>query len=440
MTKTNNKAVEEYLICGLFSGAGGLDVGIEKAGFKVAVAVEIDPYAAETYRVNNPDVEVLCTDIRNVTGTMLKQIIESKYGPNKKLICVGGSPCQSWSSFKEELSGSKKGLEDDRGQLIFEYLRIITELQPEFILFENVPYMVGPRHLPAFNQFKEEIRKKTGLVLDYKVLSALDYGVAQKRERVFMIGRKPNVPNPFEFLQPIKGPKTLREQLRNVPASEYAVFSPKDAEVMKRIAPGKCWNSLPSHEAMRALGKDYLGVCEACKREYNPFTKTECTCGHSVFRNVYGKMTSYYRRLSWDAPAPTVCAVGPVKAWGAMGHPDENRGLSWREYARLQGFDDDYVFCGPLHEIYKQIGNAVCVKLAQALGLAILRAIVSARPGKQPNWNSWIERFVHHPKKDTLTTLERDFLSTLYQKLKQNSHIPDRYEVYLKETWNRLSS
>lgn len=436
-----NQSIEEYVVVGLFSGAGGLDVGIEKAGFRVAVAIEIDPYAAETYHLNNPHVEVLCMDIKDVTGEMIKEIVRKKYGPNKKIIAIGGSPCQSWSQFKEDIKDSKKGLEDDRGMLIFQYLRVITELQPEFILFENVSHMVGERHLPAFNKFKEEIQKRTGLFLDYRVLTSLDYGVAQKRERVFMFGRKANVPNPFDFLQPVTGPKTLREQLQGVPLSEFATFNGKDKEIMRKIQPGKCWSSLSPQDALAALGRNYLGVCTKCNREFQPQKNRSCNCGNTEFRNVYGKMTSYYRRLSWDSPAPTICSVGPVKPWGSLGHPEENRGLSYRECARIQGFDDDYEFVGPLDEKYKQIGNAVSIPLAKALGLAMLRAIIASRSTQtQGEWSSWISRFFQHPKKDNLTSLERDFLNKLYQKIRQQEPIPEKYAEYLTDTWDRLSS
>jgi DNA (cytosine-5)-methyltransferase 1 len=436
--KINN---HEFVVVGLFAGAGGLDTGLMQAGLPVALAIDIDPVACETYRANHPHTVVWNRDICTVTGEEIRTITG-----NKRIIVAGGSPCQSWSEFKLEIKGSKTGVEDERGRLIYEYLRIVEELQPDVIVFENVPFMVSEQHLPEFQKFRQKLQERTGLILEYKILNALDFGQAQLRERVIMIGTKPNIPNPFQFLKPINGPKTLREALANCPPSEYFHFKKTDAEIMKKIGEGQCWNVLQPHEAYAAMGKDYRGICLDCGHSF--IGTNRCPkCQSTNFKNGKG-VTSYYRRLSFDKPAYTICAVPTNKAHGMLAHPTEQRCLSIRECARLQGFPDDYVFKGNIFEQQRQIGNAVAVGKARAIGLAIIEALKHAKfnsseeqpaPVLTAKQTKWLQVIITHPNRHLLSELEKDFIRIAYQRYKAKQAFPPKYDVYLQEIVSKLT-
>lgn len=428
MIKNNNVVVID-----IFCGAGGLGTGLRHAGFDVALAIDNDPIACETYQLNHPNTVVWCKDIKEVTGSMIREIVG-----HADVILAGGSPCQSWSEMQEDIGG-KQGLDDPRGQLIYEYLRVVEELQPRFTLFENVSYLVSDKHLPSFMKFKAELHRRSGLHLEYQVLNAINYGQAQLRERVILIGSREVKVNPFQFLKPIAGPATLREQLENVPSSEYAAFNDFQKEIMSHIPEGKCWNVLSPDLAMKALGKDYRAVCLSCKLTFQPQFKP-CSCGHTKFKNGYG-ITSFFRRLAWDKPCYTVCTVSPTKSHGMLAHPSEERGLSVREAARLQGFPDNYEFKGTMQDKYRQIGNSVPVGMATAVGSAIYEAIVSDVPMEPTHdWAIWIEMFRNHPMSKNFSLLERDFLNGLFLKIKTNKSIPIKYESYLSDMWERMNA
>ncbi|MED4852225.1 DNA cytosine methyltransferase [Caldifermentibacillus hisashii] len=417
---------KEYAVVSLFSGCGGLDLGLTQAGFSVELAIEIDPVACETYKINHPKTIVWNKDVTTVSGKEIKKVIG-----NKKIIVAGGSPCQSWSEFKLEMKNNKTGLEDYRGQLIYEYLRLVEELQPEMIVFENVPYMVSKQHLPAFQEFKEKLHKRTGLSLEYKILNAFHFGQAQLRERVIMIGRKEGIPNPFHFLKCIEGAKTLREALKDCPSSEYFPFKKSDKEVMKSIKEGQCWNVLPPNIAYQVMGKNYRGICLDCG---HPFTgRNQCPkCNSYRFKNGKG-ITSYLRRLSWDKPSYTVCAVPTNKTHGMLAHPTEQRCLSIRECARLQGFPDTFIFKGNIIEKQKQIGNAVPVGMAKAVGLAMMEALT-----REKETTKMLEYIVHHPNRFILTELEKDFVRLCLKKQQDQKKFPEKYSTYLKEIIRKI--
>lgn len=434
--KFNHK---EFAVVSIFSGAGGLDQGLVEAGFPIDLAIEWEQVACDTYQVNHPNSVVWFRDIRTVTGEEIRKVVG-----NRKIILAGGSPCQSFSDFQNERVGSKKGLEDERGQLVFDYVRLVKELQPVCVVFENVENLVT-QHIDSFNLFREHLLKISGLNVSYKVLNSLDFGVAQQRKRVFLVGVRKGLEDPLAKLKPIKGPKTLREALVNVPESEFATFDPKSEQIMKMIPEGKCWNALPTHMAMKALGKDYRAVCRSCNTTFKPQYQPNCPkCGSSDFKNGYG-VTSYFRRLAWDKPSPTLCAVGVVKPHGAMGHPDFNRGLSIAESKRVMGFPDHYVLKGTLAQQYRQLGNAVTPGVARAIGFAIMEVLQNNNRFTQENRGivntgvkECLDKLIQHPLRAWLTSLEKDFLSSLYKRVMNGEPISDKHVMYLKETYMKL--
>lgn len=440
MMKNSDSKNQNYVGLGVFSGAGGLDFGLMLAGIDISLAIDFDQKACETYKLNHPHTTVWNRDISTITGKEIRQVIG-----DRPVIVVGGPPCQSWSDFQNEIEGSQKGIDDKRGQMIYQYLRIAEELQPIAVVFENVPHMVtNINHLKEFEKFKSKLAEKTGLRLDYQVLNAIDYGDAQLRERVIMIGTKPNVPNPFQFLQKKKGHQTLREALRDVPKSEYFHFKKTDKEVMKMIREGQCWKALPTDIAFSHMQSKYRGICLDCNNNFIGFKQCP-NCKSYRIKNGYG-VTSYLRRLSWDKPSPTICAVPTNKTHGLLAHPSEERCLSIRECARLQGFPDDYQFVGNIFEQQRQIGNAVSVSKAKAIGSALLQALSSVQQQQPEQPSSYdvnieaIKYIVNNPNRFFLSELEKDFIRIAYKRYKDKLEFPQKYSVYFKEIILKLSS
>ncbi len=319
----------------LFSGAGGLDLGLEQAGLTCAVCVENDKHAAATLRANGRTV--LERDIRSVTAADLGS-------PD---VLVGGPPCQDFSN-----AGPKTGLNGTRGSLVFEFARWVNELQPRFFLFENVEGLKGRGLDAVLDAFHE-----AGYVTAYGMLDAVDFGAAQHRRRLIIIGScdpaiKPWLPSPTHsgsHPDPAYRWKTFAEATASITHHTFKPYSTKMRAIMLQVPEGGDWRSLPP----------------------GTFPGFEASDG--------GK-TGAYRRLSRNEPAPTLVASGPVQQTTVLGHPTEDRPLSVEEYARLQGFPDDYKFVDRRDRRYEAIGNAVAVPMAKALGMTLL----ALARGEQP--------------------------------------------------------
>ncbi|WP_121616824.1 DNA cytosine methyltransferase [Virgibacillus halodenitrificans] len=424
---------QEYVVVSLFSGAGGLDTGLESAAIPISLAIDFDEKACETYALNHKNTIVWNRDISTVTGEEIRKTVG-----NKPMLLIGTPPCQSWSEFKAEINGSKKGIEDKRGQLIYQYLRLVIELEPEAIVFENVPYMVtNSKNLAEFNGFKEQLQKHTGLHLEYQILNAIDYGQAQRRERVIMVGTKADIPSPFRYLRKIDGPKTLRKALKDIPSSDFFHFRKTDKHIMKKIKEGQCWNVLQPEEAYQFMKEDYRGICLDCGTSFQG--EKRCPKCHSTrFKNGRG-ITSYLRRLSWNQPSPTICAVPTNKTHGMLAHPTEERCLSIRESARLMGFPDAYQFAGTIFEQQRQIGNAVPTGMGKAIGNALIEALKNRSSSTKEPMVRWLQYVVTHSERFRLSELEKDFVRISYKRYKFKQPFPQKYEVYIKEIAKKLT-
>ena len=246
------KAKKSYNVLELFAGAGGLALGLEKAGFNTVGLNEINKYACSTLRKNRPNWNVIEEDIISITKNGIKNYI----GKDTKVdILSGGYPCQSFS-----YAGKKLGLEDTRGTLFYYYAEILKELRPKMFLAENVKGLLthdNGRTLKTMIEVFEEI----GYSVSYEVLNAKYYGVAQKRERIVIIGirkeyktRGVNVAFPKKFERLL----TLKEVLKNVPYSEGAKYPEKKKKVLEIIPPGGYWRDLPENIAREYMGKSYF--------------------------------------------------------------------------------------------------------------------------------------------------------------------------------------
>lgn len=318
----------------LFSGAGGLDLGFERAGFEILIANELDKTIWETYEKNH-NAKLLKKDIRNIPSSSF---------PDCDGI-IGGPPCQSWSE-----AGALRGINDPRGKLFYQYIRILKDKRPKFFLAENVKDMMANRHAEAVKNIISEF-ETAGYDVFIHLLNAADYGVAQDRQRVFYIGFRKDLNINFNFPLPDKNKLTLKD----------VIYDLKDSSLP----------ALPKNKS-RFLS------CFVANHEY-------FTGSFSPF------FMSRNRVRSWDAQAFTVQASGrhcqlhpqapPMpkinknKNIFAPGYEALYRRLTVRECARIQGFPDDFIFYYTnLNDGYKMIGNAVPVVLSEKIALAIKKS------------------------------------------------------------------
>ena len=355
-------------VVSLFTGAMGLDLGLEETGFQTAVAVESNQDAAGTIRSNRPHIPVIERPIAQVTTAEILEKAGLRAG--EVTLVAGGPACQSFST-----AGKREALGSKSGSLIYQFVRVVREARPEFFVMENVRGLLssavvhrplnrrGPGHPPLRDE--EELgsafRKVTGLLgalgyhVVFDVLNAADFGVAQTRQRLVLIGSRDG--RPVTMPTPSHGEdgrgnrpawRTLREALAGVPkgGTEHVQFVPSRRRYLAHVPPGGNWRDLPEETRAEALGGAH---------------------------GSWGGRTGFLRRLSWDRPCPTLNTDPDHKAT-ALCHPDELRPLSVPEYARVQGFPDDWVVEGSVRSKYRQLGNAVPVGLGKALGLTVVRA------------------------------------------------------------------
>jgi DNA (cytosine-5)-methyltransferase 1 len=332
------KAGKQYNVLELFAGAGGLACGLEKAGFNTIGLVEIDKYAAQTLRINRPNWNVIEKDIVEVASHGIYNYIPKEVDID---LLSGGYPCQAFS-----YAGHKRGLDDIRGTMFYYYASILEQVKPKMFLAENVKGLIthdGGKTLKTMLGVFESI----GYNVNYYILKAIDYNVAQKRERTVIVGIRNDIherylpPRPYEY-KPV-----LRDVLRNVPASQGERYPEKKRKVLELVPPGGYWRDLPESIAKEYMGKSYYSG---------------------------GGRTGMARRISWDEPCLTL-TCSPAQKQTERCHPDEIRPFTVREYARIQSFPDEWAFFGSMGQQYKQIGNAVPVEMAKAVGLSIISVL-----------------------------------------------------------------
>ena len=323
----------------LFAGAGGLALGLEEAGFENLLSNDFDKDSCDTLKLNRPNWNVVCDSVENLAEKDLLKMLNIKEGELDLL--SGGYPCQSFS-----YAGKRLGLNDVRGTMFYYYAKILKQLKPKIFLAENVKGLVshdGGKTLQTMINVFEEI----GYRVQYRVLNAWDYGVAEKRERVVIIGIRNDIQVDYEYPTPHDYKPVLRDVLKNVPKSEGATYPQSKKEVFDLVPPGGCWRDLPED-----IARSYM------KGSYN----------------LGGGKTGMARRISWDEPSLTILCSPCMKQTDRC-HPDETRPFTVRESARIQSFPDTWQFCGNLHSKYKQIGNAVPVNLAKEIGLSFIKVL-----------------------------------------------------------------
>lgn len=347
-------------VISLFSGAMGLDIGLAKAGLNVVIGQDFDVSCVKTMWANGH--KVLEGDIREIEPQQLLSLTGLHIG-EPFLIC-GGPPCQPFST-----AGKRLGINDPRGSLFMDFIRMIDYIRPRFFVMENVKgIMSAPlKHVPLAERDEKDPEQRLGTVLDvilsefnklgyktvYGVLDAVNYGVPQFRERFVLIGSRDNediflpIPTHFQMHQNQEYQwKSVRSVIEDLEfdSGECATLSDERLKFLKMVPEGGNWRDLPEDIIPIAMGGAY-------------------TSG--------GGKVGFYRRLSYDQPSPTV-VTSPVQKATMMCHPTQNRPLSVKEYARIQQFPDNWIFTGTTAAKYRQIGNAVPVGLAEAIGKAVI--------------------------------------------------------------------
>ena len=325
----------------LFAGAGGLALGLEKAGFDTIGLIEFDKAAAETLKRNRPEWNVICDDIANISSLDLEHYFDIAKGDLDLL--SGGAPCQSFS-----YAGKRLGLEDARGTLFYHYAVFLQKLQPKVFLFENVRGLLNHDHGRTYQTILD-IFSAEGYTVQTEVLNAWDYGVAQKRERIIMTGIRNDLVESLQIdpPQPHEYKPVLRDILNDVPQSDGTQYSEHKRKIFELVPPGGYWRDIPED-----IAKGYMKSCW----------------------DMGGGRTGILRRLSMDEPSLTVL-TSPSQKQTDRCHPLEARPFTVRENARCQCFPDEWIFSGSVGQQYKQVGNAVPVNLAYEIAKKIYEGL-----------------------------------------------------------------
>jgi DNA (cytosine-5)-methyltransferase 1 len=332
----------------LFAGAGGLALGLEKAGFDAICLLELDKDAADTLKTNRPAWNVINDDIANLSRLNLEEFFALPAG--KLDLLSGGAPCQAFS-----YAGKRLGLEDTRGTLFYHYAVFLNKLQPKAFLFENVRGLLTHDHGKTYKTILD-IFTDAGYTIRKKVMNAWDYGVAQKRERLITIGIRNDLAGKLviDFPEPLEYKPVLRDILQNVPQSAGVQYSEQKKKIFELVPPGGYWRDVPPK-----IAKEYMKSCWY----------------------MDGGRTGILRRLSLDEPSLAVL-TSPSQKQTDRCHPTEARPFTVRENARCQCFPDEWQFCGSVGQQYKQVGNAVPVQLAYEVARKIYEGLERLQCGR----------------------------------------------------------
>lgn len=343
----------------IFSGGGGLTVGLKRAGFNVAAAIEIESSAFATYKSNHPEVQVYKQDVRTIKGDVLRRF--SPTGTIDLLSCC--PPCQGFSSLT-----SKYRREDPRNDLVLEMARLVMEIKPRSVMMENVPGLIHQgKHL--FDGFVDTLTL-LGYLSEWAVLQVADYGVPQSRRRLVLLagrGFRISLPSPTHSRtgnKELKPWRTLKSAIGNMPKpitleEAWGKGGPQffDWHVVRTLSP----------QNVRRLAVAKPGKAVNCLPNY---LRPNCHKGkQGGFSNVYG-------RAAWNQPSPTITAGCTTLSKGRFGHPVQNRTISVREAALIQTFPQDYIFDTPyMDHVCNIIGNALPCNFAELLGKQCIEAL-----------------------------------------------------------------
>jgi DNA (cytosine-5)-methyltransferase 1 len=355
-----------FVALSFFTGAMGLDLGLEKAGISTVLASEIDDAARKTIQLNRPGLKLI-GDFREHNGAEIRRLAGVKRSTDIDLV-FGGPPCQAFST-----AGKRKAFEDDRGNVFLRFIDLILELRPRYAVIENVRGLLSAPllHRPHVNRgagfgplaMEEQEGGALAFILDrlrgagygvsFNLYNAANFGSPQIRERVVVVcsrdGEKLPYLVPTHSNDPrfgLKPWRTLRDALNGLPNSpcDYVGFPEKRLRFYRMLSEGQNWRNLPAEIQQEALGRSFFAG---------------------------GGKTGFLRRLAWDKPSPTL-VTHPAMPATDLAHPNELRPLSIQEYKRIQEFPKGWKLSGSLTDQYRQIGNAVPTSLGKAIGKLLL--------------------------------------------------------------------
>ena len=359
---------DKFIALSFFSGAMGLDFGIEQSGINFRLASEIDPCARKTILMNFPSIGLI-GDIENYTVPQIKEYAGINNSEKIDLI-VGGPPCQAFST-----AGKREGFNDKRGNVFLTFIDRILEMNPKIAVIENVRGLLSAplTHRPHSNRgfgfppltpdeekggalfYVISLLEKNGYNVSFNLYNSANFGSPQKRERVVLFCMK-NKYVPYLFPTHSENgefglPKwrTFGEVVRdlNEEDQEHLSFPENRMKYYRMLKAGQYWKNLPLELQKEAMGPSYYAG---------------------------GGKTGFYRRLAWDKPSPTL-VTDPTMPATDLAHPEKDRPLSIQEYMRIQEFPDSWKFWGSLKDRYRQIGNAVPVSLGRAIGNHIMKLL-----------------------------------------------------------------
>jgi DNA (cytosine-5)-methyltransferase 1 len=363
MPRKRKKMSKNYL--SFFSGALGLDLGLEAAGLHPLAVNEIDPIACETIRRNRPGLRLLEGDIRLLSADRLRRDLD--FETEELFAIVGGPPCQAFST-----AGRRLGLNDDRGNVFLHFIALIQRLRPKFAVFENVrgllsaplnhrPHSQRGSHFAELDESEKpggallhilRLLEDSGYITTFTLYNMANYGVPQSRERLIFFACRDGEGVPF--IPPTHSEageagllpwKTVKDAFAGLNVRHtHGKFSEKRMKYLRMLREGENWRNLPRRIQREAMGKSWESG---------------------------GGKTGFYRRLAWDRPSPTL-VTRPTMPATFLCHPEELRPLSVEEYAAIQTFPMNYKFSGKIDDQYRQIGNAVPPLFAKAVGHHIL--------------------------------------------------------------------
>jgi DNA (cytosine-5)-methyltransferase 1 len=362
MHKSRKSSLRDRAFMSFFSGAMGLDLGLEAAGLEPLAANEFDPIICETIRKNRPRRKLYPQDIRELTTEVLLKDLGLER--EELFAIVGGPPCQAFST-----AGRRLGLNDDRGNVFLHFIKLIAGLRPKYAIFENVRGLLsaplqhrphnqrGNGHLGLSQQelpggallYVLGLLEESGYTTTFTLYNTANYGVPQIRERLIFFASRdgegiPYIPPTHDETGNDGLPRwrTVRDAIGELSATdgECGSFPAKRLRYFSLLKQGQNWRDLPERLQREAMGPSYYAG---------------------------GGKTGFYRRLAWDKPSPTL-VTRPTMPATALCHPSCLRALSVREYAAIQTFPEDYVFLGKLDDKYRQIGNAVPPLFARVIG------------------------------------------------------------------------
>lgn len=361
---TNGPASGDTGVVDLFSGCGGLSLGFETIGrllpdsFRLAAAIDIDPPAVETYSLNLPISATPSDLLRAAAGPKEAEAVVSEFSlrPEGPMVLVGGPPCQGFSAHRKMSTAPL----DARNALVTAFANLAVATRPDFVVMENVPELLSEKHWSLFKSYERTLTD-AGYLVRAQVVNMAEFGVPQFRFRALILA----APFDFRMPDPILRPEdvlTVRDAIGDLPrvaAGQAAPDDPFHVSAHHRTSTLDVIRKIP-HDG----GRRPKGVGPACLQRVDGF------------RDVYG-------RLAWDRPANTITAYARNPASGSFVHPEQDRGLTVREAALLQGFPGWFRFSGSFDAKFSQIGNAVPPRFAACVAAHVADELAGRDAPKQ---------------------------------------------------------